>query len=60
MMGIYVRESRIYARPIGLLHDLALFCERKENLLCGGLGKGTFKVGRYVDGAVWTVDLSST
>ncbi len=55
-----MRENHgdMYARTIGLLRDSTPFCERKENLLRGGLGNGTFQVGRYVDGAVWAVDLS--
>lgn len=47
----------MYAHTVRLLRDLALFCEREEDLLRGRLGNCTFKVGRDVDGAIWAVYL---
>jgi hypothetical protein len=47
----------MYAHTVRLLRHVALFREREEDLLCGWLGNGAFKVCRDVDSAVWAVYL---
>ena len=46
-----------YVRTISLLSNLALFGERKEDLLRSCLGDSTLEVGRDIDSTVWSVYL---
>jgi hypothetical protein len=51
------KRIRILYCTVGFLRDLALFGERKEDLLRGCFGDGAFEVGGDVYGAVWAVYL---